>query len=229
MNKALKKVNVSSVILAIAMVLLPIILKYLLPRKIFISCILLILASITIAAVLVPVLCKEKTCAKTWIFLFIASLYPIIQSFRSSNDYSFASQTPLPFWEIPLIISIILAITVTVKWLRERTNIPARIGYFVLIVFVSFFVLWSPIIHLNFVLDFSEPEQCYAIIEEKDIDRLRKSPDIYKFKVSIDGESYSLTVSMLEYEQYKVGDIYVFERYNGAFNMPFYISDPASN
>ena len=63
------------------------------------------------------------------------------------------------------------------------------------------------------------------VIEEKDIDRNRKSPDDYEFKLTVDGESFWLEVDAIEYDDYEIGDVYEFKQHSGAFGVRFYVSE----
>ena len=63
-----------------------------------------------------------------------------------------------------------------------------------------------------------------SVIVDKEIDHHRKGPDDYEFELVIDGAEVTLSVPQSEYYKHSVGDAYSFERYNGAFGVPFYIS-----
>ena len=209
--------------------------KRIIPRKAFICGILLMLVTAIAAVVVVALLYKKGKISEKkngqsnlLILLLVLVLIPVIHFIISSTDYHFVGKPFLPLWEIPLIISLVLAATITVKWLWKNTSLPARIGYFFLTLFLSFFISWCFVAHLNFALDFSTPETFSSVIYKKDIHRSGKTR-YYEFKVQSGDELFDLDVDRFEYNRYDVGDIYYFQKYNGAFNLPFYISDPASN
>ena len=78
---------------------------------------------------------------------------------------------------------------------------------------------------MNYVLDTKGPQQYTAVIEDKDYTHYRKGPDSYEFRVTVDGETFDLNVSVLEYDRYEIGDTYTFYCYEGAFGKPFYLAE----
>ena len=79
--------------------------------------------------------------------------------------------------------------------------------------------------NLNYMLDQDPPAEYTAIIEEKDINWHRRGPEDYYFEVTADGQSFDLNVGEWTYEKYKVGDEYSFQKYGGAFGVPFYVAE----
>ncbi len=138
--------------------------------------------------------------------------------------YTFIDVPFLPFWEISLIVGFLISGFVILKWGRGGKLWAKIVGIplFALVIALVFIIFIS---HLNFVLDFHEPVECMARIEEKEHHRHTKSPDTYSFSLTVDGKTFDLEVDLLEYERYEEGDTYVFERYQGAFGKSFYISD----
>lgn len=138
--------------------------------------------------------------------------------------YTFIDAPFLPFWEISLILGLFISVFLILKWGRGGKLWAKVVGIplLALVIALGFIIFIS---HLNFVLDFHEPVECTARIEEKEHHRHTKSPDTYSFSLTVDGETFDLEVNLLEYERYEKGDTYVFERHHGAFGKSFYISD----
>ena len=63
------------------------------------------------------------------------------------------------------------------------------------------------------------------MIENKDIDRNRKSSDDYEFIFSVGGEKYSVKVPSEMYYSYEIGDTFDIKMYQGAFDHPFFMAD----
>ena len=139
------------------------------------------------------------------------------------EDYRFVDLW-IPFLPLSLAVGVLVSTVVMAKWLWKGSRFWGRIGYFVLCCFLATALCASCILHANYALDFSEPEEYILVIEDKDCDHHRKSPNSYEFTFSVDGQSFDLEVAYAEYRTYAVGDTYRVLRYAGAFGEPFYIS-----
>jgi len=155
------------------------------------------------------------------IIALIASLIALIEK---GFVYTFIDEPFLPFWEISLIVGFLISSFLIVKWGRGG-KLWAKIIGIPLLALVIALVAIMLMSHLNFVLDFHKTVECAARIEEKEAHRHTKSPDTYSFSVTINGETFDLEVDYLEYEKYENGDIYTFEKHQGAFGKAFYVSD----
>ena len=133
-----------------------------------------------------------------------------------------------PFWLPALILTalvttLLMVATANVVW--KNLGWKWRIFAISLIAFLLFVAFFEMIGHLNYVLDTKGPQQYTAVIEDKDYTHYRKGPDSYEFRVTVDGETFDLNVSVLEYGRYEIGDTYTFYRYEGAFGKPFYLAE----
>ena len=144
--------------------------------------------------------------------------------FLSSLDYEFLYEPFIAFWEVSVIISIIIAVGVTLL-ARKRTDKKAKlVGCFFGILFAAMFTVASMAMHLNYLLDFTPPEELSVTILDKDYRHRRKGPDIREFDIEVDGKEYDINVDIYDYNAYEVGDEYIIEKYNGAFGKPFFIA-----
>ena len=121
---------------------------------------------------------------------------------------------------ITIFIKIFVLICI---WGKEK--VWQLILSFIIIAALAFFVIEAYLCHFNYILDFNEPTELQAIIEEKDRDHNRKGPDDYEFKLTVDGDSFWLEVDSIEYDDYEIGDVYKFRQYSGAFGVRFYVSE----
>lgn len=166
---------------------------------------------------------KEKynkislTLSGSWIMLFLVVAFPAF------SHYTYTSGAFMPFLGISLVIGIIVGI-VYGFFHRDRINSTHWIFMF-LVSLIVFFVVNIYISHFNYILDTNEPERCIAVIEDKEHRRNRKSADSYEFQLTVDGETFDLDVPFSEYDKYEIGDTYVFTKYQGAFNEPFFIAE----
>jgi hypothetical protein len=161
-------------------------------------------------------------------FLFSTAVLLSIASFLGTLyeafSYSFPDHEFLPFWYISLPVGIVIAIFF-LRWIWGNSKVWTSLLSFVIIAALAFFVIEAYLCHFNYILDTHEPTEVQAIIEEKDHDHNRKGPDDYSFKLTLDGESFWLDVSVMEYEDYEIGDPYSFLQYSGAFGARVYVSE----
>jgi hypothetical protein len=138
------------------------------------------------------------------------------------------TETGFAFLAPAIVIAILIAGAIFVIFIndsdKKRTK-GTKIGIFLIVCFVSVFVVWANIANLNYVLDFSEPEAYRVNIEDKDHTRRRKGIDWYTFTVTVNGKPVDIEVSASEYNAYEIGDMYTVNLYKGAFGEPFFIAD----
>ncbi len=147
----------------------------------------------------------------------------LVLVFPAYSHYSYSSGAFMPFWEISLVIGIIVGI---VYWFYHKAKNNSNHWIFVFTwVLMTFIIANFYASHLNYILDTNEPRQCIAVIEDKEQIHHRKSADSYEFQLTVDGETFDLDVPRTEYHEYEIGDTYVFTRYQGAFNEPFFIAE----
>ena len=82
------------------------------------------------------------------------------------------------------------------------------------------------IIHLNYTLDFSSPQEYTVTIEDKHHIKRRKGKDTYKLELTVDGQTIKQEVDSDDYDAYEIGDDYSVQKYNGAFGKVFYLPAP---
>jgi hypothetical protein len=157
----------------------------------------------------------------TAVLLAIASF---LGTLYEAFSYSFPDHEFLPFWYISLSVGIVIGIFFLI-WIWGKAKVWQLILSFIIIAALAFFVIEAYLCHFNYILDFNEPTELQAIIEEKDHDYNTKGPDDYEFKLTVDGESFWLEVDATEYDDYEIGDVYKFRQYSGAFGVRFYISE----
>lgn len=178
----------------------------------------------TVGLILMFTLLKDADDVFWFLSAGLLAVASFVGAIYRAFSYSFPDYEFLPFWYISLPLGIVIGIFF-LRWIRENTKMWQLILSFIIIAALAFFVVEAYICHFNYILDFNEPTEMQAIIEEKDRDHNRKGPDDYKFKLTVDGESFWLEVYPGEYDAYEVGDVYEFRQYSGAFGVRFYISE----
>jgi hypothetical protein len=185
-----------------------------------------IVAGLISAAILILIFKVFKNVGEGFLFstaglLAVASF---VGAIYRAFSYSFPDYEFPPFWYISLSVGIVIGIFFLI-WIWGKAKVWKLILSFIIIAALAFFVIEAYLCHFNYILDFNEPTELQAIIEEKDHDHNRKGPDDYEFKLTVDGESFWLDVDVIEYEDHEIGDIYKFRQYSGAFGVRFYVSE----
>jgi hypothetical protein len=132
------------------------------------------------------------------------------------------------FWLPALALGVAATVALTLAtahFLWKNAKWISRIGWCLLLAAMMSLLFLFTIGHLNYALDTKGPQPCIAVIENKDIEHHRKGPDTYEFRVTVDGKSFDLDVTFVEYYSYEVGETYTFSYYEGAFGKPFYLAE----
>ena len=88
--------------------------------------------------------------------------------------------------------------------------------------FLSLFFCVGAVGQVNYLLDFSQPVQTAAVIEEMHISTSSKGPDSYYLNVvTEDGKHMELQVDKEKYESLAVGEAVTVSISNGALGIPY--------
>jgi hypothetical protein len=178
----------------------------------------------TVGLILMFTLLKDADDVFWFLSAGLLAVASFVGAIYRAFSYSFPDYEFLPFWYISLSVGIVIGIFFLI-WIWGKAKVWKLILSFIIIAALAFFVIEAYLCHFNDILDFNEPTELQAIIEEKDRDNNTKRPDDYKFKLTVDGESFWLEVDATEYDDYEIGDVYEFRQYSGAFGVRFYISE----
>ena len=178
----------------------------------------------TVGLILMFTLLKDADDGFWFSSAVLLSVASFLGTLYEAFSYSFPDHEFLPFWYISLPLGIVVGIFF-LKWIWGKAKVWQLILSFIIIAALAFFVIEAYLCHFNYILDFNEPTELQAIIEEKDHDHNPKGPDDYEFKLTVDGESFWLEVDVIEYEDYEIGDVYEFKQHSGAFGVRFYVSE----
>lgn len=212
-------------IVALPVLVLLAYLETVIPRVILIWGEMCLLAGLLIYSLLIPNKKddaeKESSKGRQIVRIFFAMVF--ILFLAAARDYRFINGTSL-FWLIALLVGIPLGVLMTVRKIRNAGT-SSRILSVLVGCLLSVFLLHTLLLHLNYALDFDASVEYTSVIEDKEYERRHKGGNIHKLKVTADGESFYLRVNSLEYDRYEVGDEYSFQKYGGAFGVPFYVAE----
>ena len=154
--------------------------------------------------------------------LALLGIFSIFVIIDAMSIYSFVGDPLFPFWKSSLILCLPLGFLTMRLLSSNKDHLGAKILGAIVLSALLFFVIEVYTQHLNYVLDFHEPTKEVAIIEDKYESHNHKS-DSYHLIMHADGEEIDLEVSFMDYDEYKIGEPYEFERYRGTFGVPFWL------
>lgn len=165
----------------------------------------------------VKVLCWE------WVYLLLCHL-------SGSIGQTYCDETSaLRFLMFPIIIAIV-SVPVSV-FLFDKGLIQLKdarmseaVAAVIIIAVAAFGIVYCGTCNLNYVLDRSEPIKETAIIKETEAIHGARSSISYHFTLDVDGTEIDMQVTEHEYFNFKEGDEYKIELYEGALGAPYYIS-----
>ncbi len=139
------------------------------------------------------------------------------------NRYRYVDGFLFPLWYVALGLGVVSAIAV-VLWKKETIKIPVSIILFIGVFFFVFIIFGSIFAHLNHFLDFHEVEEYTVVVEDTNVDiGRRRAPNEYEISITVQGETFWLDISRIQFYSLDVGDRYVVAYHKGAFNKPYYI------
>lgn len=143
-------------------------------------------------------------------------------------DYTFLDGKE-HYWLISLVLALLVGAVGCYLMIRglivlKDDRISEKICWCFLVTFAAFVLFWTTANNLNYLLDFSQPQQCFMTIAEKDIDSSR-SGTYYEFTLVYEGKEIELDVSQSEYYQYEIGDSFPVDLYQGFFGDAYYIAE----
>lgn len=154
-------------------------------------------------------------------------MFEVLMTIVGVSTYTFMEPTKfLHFWEIPLILSLLLT-GVTVFFLVKGSielkddRLSERIALPFLVLLMSFVLLTFTVKNLNCALDMSKPTAYTVTVQDKH----RSAGKMTRcfLTVTVEGQELDLNVAASDYRETEVGDAAVVEVYEGAFGKGYCI------
>lgn len=164
--------------------------------------------------------------------LFLATLFFTFLFFVSARDYAFVegdNHYLLIGFALALIVGVITGVwcmqAKVFVWQGKGQMIMACALMFIMATFIAtgFFLVAAT--NLNYMLDFSRPEQYTLLVIDKDTDTHVKAPTEYQLILLYEEREITMNVSLSEYQTYEIGDYFQVELYQGFFGDAYYIAD----
>lgn len=160
--------------------------------------------------------------------LMFATMYFAIMLLDGMRDYTYADGNDMRHWVIALVLGVaagaVAYYLVFYGHIRLKDDrISEKVCWCILAVFATFILVWSTANNLNYILDFTLPEEYEMSIKDKNIDSSR-SGTYYELKVEYKGNEIELDVTQSTYFRYEIGDIFPVDLYRGFLGDPYYIA-----
>lgn len=164
---------------------------------------------------------KARSWLSTVVLFMILSILILV---NTSERYAFVHDIFFPLWYVALGVGVLLGGIFCIKCTRKDLHFAAVLGVFFIMSFLSFFLCGAVLNHLNHAFDTGEVQRYECVIEEELYESGSKySLGGYKFKITVNGESFWIEVPSHDYYSLDEGDTYVVEYHKGAFGEPYYI------
>ena len=160
--------------------------------------------------------------------LLAATAFFGLMFMQFNMDYTFLDGKE-HYWQISLVLALVVGAVGCYLMMKgmivlEDDRISEKICWCFVATFAAFVLFWVTVTNLNYLLDFSQPQQCFMTIADKDIDSSR-SGTYYEFTLVYEGKEIELDVSQSEYFQYEIGDSFSVDLYQGFFGDAYYIAE----
>ena len=140
------------------------------------------------------------------------------------SNYHYADVFLFPLWYAALGLGVLSGVLFTLIFGSGLESAGKKIGVALMVTFLVFWSVGVSCAHLNHILDFHEPVEYTAVIEDKHYHKSRRTPTRYNFTLTVQGDTFTITVPKSDYDSLEEGDLYVVAYHKGAFNEPYYIA-----
>lgn len=165
---------------------------------------------------------KQKLSKIFRAFLIGISLFVFLP--YNVNRYEYTDAIFFPLWYVALGLGVIVGVLYAILLEDETSGTVKRIGAGLFIAFMMSWFTGAIFAHLNHFLDFSEPVEYTAVIEEKEYHPGRRRSRAQRtFTLNVDGKTLTIHVPSSHYRNLEEGDLYRVAYHKGAFGEPYYI------
>ena len=147
----------------------------------------------------------------------------------SLGVYTYTGTLELRFLQAVLIPGVVLGVLTAWGFTRKDSYKMDRGLCYLMCCMAAVLGLWFCAGHLNYALDCNSPIIYKAVIEGKNTVSHKRVKSMvaqkdYRFRFTVDEETFYMSVPPYRYDEYEVGDTYNITRYQGAFGVPYYMA-----
>lgn len=169
--------------------------------------------------------------SQLYVFSLLSSLLGFVINFLGLQTLTYENPNTKIVWMIPLFTALtllVVALIFCIFRLRPfKENKNKVISSLVAVPLLSFAIIYLGFSSLNYGLDGSTPIVLQFEVVNKRIERDTTDDDSNSYYIDFHSEEkdFSMSVSNIHYDEYEIGDIVEFKKYNGFFKVPYYIME----
>ncbi len=161
--------------------------------------------------------------------LMFATMFFAIMLLDFMRDYTYVDGNDMRHWQIGLVMALIVGGVACYLMFNgfirlKDDRMSEKVCWCIISTFAAFILFWSTANNLNYVLDYSLPDQYQMTIVDKEIVSTR-SDTHYELTLVYKEKEIDLNVTQSTYFQYEIGDRFPVELYQGFFGDSYYISE----
>lgn len=167
--------------------------------------------------------------SELYVFSLLCPIMGFIINFFGIQTLTYVDKSTKVLWMFPLFSALFLllcALGFCIYKLRPfKNNRNKIIATLVAVPLLSFAIFYLGFTSMNYGLDPSTPQAILFEVVNKRIERDTTSDDSTSYYIDFHSEEkdFSMSVSNILYEEYEIGDIVEFKKYDGFFKVPYYI------
>lgn len=167
--------------------------------------------------------------SQLYVFSLLSSILGFVINFLGLQTLTYENPNTKIVWMIPLFTALtllVVALIFCIFRLRPfKENKNKVISSLVAVPLLSFAIVYLGFSSLNYGLDGSTPIVLQFEVVNKRIESDSSDDDSTRYYIDFHNEEkdFSMSVSNIRYDEYEIGDIVEFKKYNGFFKVPYYI------
>lgn len=167
--------------------------------------------------------------SQLYVFSLLSSILGFVINFLGLQTLTYENPNTKIVWMIPLFTALtllVVALIFCIFRLRPfKENKNKVISSLVAVPLLSFAIIYLGFSSLNYGLDGSTPIVLQFEVVNKRIESDSSDDDSTRYYIDFHNEEkdFSMSVSDIRYDEYEIGDIVEFKKYNGFFKVPYYI------
>lgn len=169
--------------------------------------------------------------SQLYVFSLLSSILGFVINFLGLQTLTYENPNTKIVWMIPLFTALtllVVALIFCIFRLRPfKENKNKVISSLVAVPLLSFAIIYLGFSSLNYGLDGSTPIVLQFEVVNKRIERDTTDDDSNSYYIDFHSEEkdFSMSMSNIRYDEYEIGDIVEFKKYNGFFKVPYYIME----
>lgn len=167
--------------------------------------------------------------SQLYVFSLLSSILGFVINFLGLQTLTYENPNTKVLWMVPLFTALTLLVVALIfcifKLRPFKENKDKVIISLIAVPLFSYAIIYLGFSSLNYGLDGSTPIVLQFEVVNKRIETDSSDDDSTRYYIDFHNEEkdFSISVSNIRYDEYEIGDIVEFKKYNGFFKVPYYI------